>query len=113
MSKKHPIIVVTGSSGAGTTFVKRAFESIFKKENINPLIVEGDSFHKYDRIGMKKMVQEQEIKGNHFFLILVQMLINLIKLNKLLRNTVLLEHVNVVIIYILMTKHLNTIQGWA
>jgi phosphoribulokinase len=26
MSKKHPVIVVTGSSGAGTTFVKRAFE---------------------------------------------------------------------------------------
>jgi len=49
MSKKHPVVVVTGSSGAGTTFVKRAFEHIFSREKINSLIVEGDSFHMYDR----------------------------------------------------------------
>ncbi|KAA0446106.1 MAG: phosphoribulokinase [Candidatus Thioglobus sp.] len=67
MSKKHPVIVVTGSSGAGTTFVKRAFEHIFSKENINPLIIEGDSFHKYDRAAMKVAVQKQEEKGNNFF----------------------------------------------
>lgn len=67
MSKKHPVVVVTGSSGAGTTFVKCAFEHIFDKENINPLIVEGDSFHKYDRAAMKIAVQEQEDKGNSFF----------------------------------------------
>lgn len=67
MSKKHPVIVVTGSSGAGTTFVKHAFERIFDKENISPLIVEGDSFHKYDRVAMKKAVQKQEHKGNNFF----------------------------------------------
>ncbi|BAS67035.1 MAG: phosphoribulokinase [Gammaproteobacteria bacterium] len=67
MSKKHPVVVVTGSSGAGTTFVKRAFEHIFKKENINPLIVEGDSFHKYDRAAMKVAVQKEEEKGNNFF----------------------------------------------
>lgn len=67
MSKKHPVVVVTGSSGAGTTFVKRAFEHIFNKENIKPLIVEGDSFHKYDRAAMKIAVQEQEGKGNNFF----------------------------------------------
>lgn len=67
MSKKHPVIVVTGSSGAGTTFVKRAFEAIFKKENINPLIIEGDSFHKYNRVAMKQAVQKQEDKGNNFF----------------------------------------------
>jgi phosphoribulokinase len=67
MSKKHPVVVVTGSSGAGTTFVKRAFEHIFAKENISPLIVEGDSFHKYDRVAMKAAVAEQEEKGNNFF----------------------------------------------
>jgi phosphoribulokinase len=67
MSKKHPVVVVTGSSGAGTTFVKRAFEHIFAKENISPLIVEGDSFHKYDRVAMKAAVAEQEEKGNNLF----------------------------------------------
>ncbi|MEE9351865.1 MAG: phosphoribulokinase, partial [Thiotrichaceae bacterium] len=36
MSAQHPIVVVTGSSGAGTTFVKRAFENIFRREDINP-----------------------------------------------------------------------------
>ena len=29
MSAKHPIIAVTGSSGAGTTAVRKAFEAIF------------------------------------------------------------------------------------
>lgn len=67
MSNKHPVVVVTGSSGAGTTFVKRAFETIFRKENINPLVVEGDSFHKYDRASMKENVRKQEAMGNNFF----------------------------------------------
>ncbi|CAC9492038.1 Phosphoribulokinase (EC [uncultured Gammaproteobacteria bacterium] len=64
MSKKNPVIVVTGSSGAGTTFVKRAFEHIFNKEGITPLIVEGDSYHKYDRVAMKKAVAVAEAEGN-------------------------------------------------
>jgi phosphoribulokinase len=64
MSKKNPVVVVTGSSGAGTTFVKRAFEHIFNKEGITPLIVEGDSYHKYDRVAMKKAVAEAEAQGN-------------------------------------------------
>lgn len=67
MSKKHPVVVVTGSSGAGTTFVKHAFEYIFEKENINPLIVEGDSYHKYDRAAMKVAVVAEEEKGNKNF----------------------------------------------
>ena len=67
MSTKHPVVVVTGSSGAGTTFVKRAFEHIFSRENINSLIVEGDSFHMYDRAAMKENVKKQEEIGNNFF----------------------------------------------
>ena len=35
MSTKHPVVAVTGSSGAGTTTVKDAFEHIFFRENIN------------------------------------------------------------------------------
>lgn len=53
MSKKHPVIAVTGSSGAGTTTVKRAFEHIFIREGIKAAIIEGDSFHRYDRAEMK------------------------------------------------------------
>lgn len=49
MSKKHPIVAVTGSSGSGTSNVKTAFEFIFRDEGINPAIIEGDSFHRYNR----------------------------------------------------------------
>ncbi|MEW8398905.1 MAG: adenylyl-sulfate kinase, partial [Candidatus Thiodiazotropha sp.] len=46
MSKKHPVVAVTGSSGAGTTTVKRAFEHIFYRDGIKSAVVEGDSFHR-------------------------------------------------------------------
>jgi phosphoribulokinase len=58
MSKKHPVVAVTGSSGAGTTTVKRAFEHIFYRDGINAAIVEGDSFHRYDRAEMKAEMAE-------------------------------------------------------
>jgi phosphoribulokinase len=53
MSKQHPIVAVTGSSGAGTTTVKRAFEHIFYRDGFNAAVIEGDSFHRYDRAEMK------------------------------------------------------------
>jgi len=67
MSKKHPIIAVTGSSGAGTTTVKQAFEHIFLREGVNPVVIEGDSYHKYDRAAMKVAMSEAEATGNHSF----------------------------------------------
>lgn len=69
MSIKHPVIAVTGSSGAGTTTVKNAFEHIFRREDIQAAVVEGDSFHKYDRAAMKKAVEEARQEGrtlSHF-----------------------------------------------
>ena len=60
MSKKHPVIAVTGSSGAGTSTVKNSFEHIFRREKINVAVVEGDSFHRYDRDAMKKAVTKSE-----------------------------------------------------
>ena len=54
MSKRHPVVAVTGSSGAGTSTVKRAFEHIFAREGITPAVVEGDSYHRYERMSMKK-----------------------------------------------------------
>lgn len=56
MSKKHPVVAVTGSSGAGTTTVKRAFEHIFYRDGIKSAVVEGDSFHRYTRAEMRKKV---------------------------------------------------------
>ena len=38
MSKRHPVVAVTGSSGAGTSTVKRAFEHIFARESITPAV---------------------------------------------------------------------------
>jgi phosphoribulokinase len=67
MSKKHPIVAVTGSSGAGTTTVKRAFEHIFLREGVNPVVIEGDSYHRYDRVAMKQAMEEAEQSGNHSF----------------------------------------------
>ncbi len=67
MSKKHPIVAVTGSSGAGTSTVKRAFEHIFFREKINPVIIEGDSFHRYSRAEMKEAMKKAEAEGNKHF----------------------------------------------
>ncbi|MEN6628897.1 MAG: phosphoribulokinase, partial [Sulfuricella sp.] len=67
MSKKHPVIAVTGSSGAGTTTVKVAFEHIFLREKINAAVVEGDSFHALDRVQFKEAVKKAEAKGNANF----------------------------------------------
>jgi len=63
MSMKHPIIAVTGSSGAGTTTVKHTFEAIFHRENVNAAIVEGDSFHRFNREEMKREIEKAESEG--------------------------------------------------
>jgi len=65
MSKKHPIVAVTGSSGAGTTGVKMAFEQVFRKESINAAFVEGDSFHRYDRGAMDNAMAEARASGGN------------------------------------------------
>lgn len=67
MSRKNPVIAVTGSSGAGTTFVKRAFENIFRREEISPAIIEGDSFHNLTRVEFKEAVKKAEKEGNEHF----------------------------------------------
>jgi len=64
MSKKHPVVVVTGSSGAGTTTVKRAFEHIFTREGIKAAVVEGDSYHRYDRMQMREKMAKEHL--SHF-----------------------------------------------
>ena len=67
MSKKHPVVAITGSSGAGTSTVKNAFGHIFRNVGAEPLIVEGDSFHRYDREEMKRVMEKKERIGNKHF----------------------------------------------
>ncbi len=67
MSTKHPIIAITGSSGAGTTSVTRSFQHIFRREKLNAEIIVGDSFHRYDRAAMKAKMAEEEAAGNNHF----------------------------------------------
>ena len=67
MSERHPIIAITGSSGAGTTSVTRTFQNIFRREKITAAIVEGDSFHRYDRQEMRERQAEAEASGNRNF----------------------------------------------
>ncbi|CAD6511864.1 phosphoribulokinase [Paraburkholderia sabiae] len=63
MSVRHPIVAVTGSSGAGTTTVMRSFAHIFRREKINAQIIEGDAFHRYDRLGMREALRQSERDG--------------------------------------------------
>lgn len=68
MSTKHPIIAITGSSGAGTTSVTRTFEKIFRRESVDAAVIEGDSFHRYDRAEMRRILSATD-KGeriSHF-----------------------------------------------
>lgn len=67
MSQKHPIIAITGSSGAGTSSVTRTFENIFRREKVSAAIIEGDSFHRYDRKEMKQRQADAEKAGNKHF----------------------------------------------
>ena len=67
MSARHPIIAITGSSGAGTTSVMRTFEQVFRREGVRAAFVEGDSFHRYDRAHMVRRMAEEETRGNHHF----------------------------------------------
>ena len=64
MSERHPIIAITGSSGAGTSTVTRTFENIFRREGVSAAIVEGDSYHRFDRKEMKLKMAEAEAAGN-------------------------------------------------
>lgn len=63
MSHKYPIVAVTGASGAGTSVVQKAFHNIFLRESINAVFVEGDSFRRYDREEMQKLLKEREAEG--------------------------------------------------
>jgi phosphoribulokinase len=69
VSAKHPVIAITGSSGAGTTTVTRTFQHIFRREHLTPALVEGDAFHRHDRAEMRHLLEEAAQSGtslSHF-----------------------------------------------
>ncbi len=63
MSTRHPIIAVTGSSGAGTSSVTVAFEHIFRRQGLTAALIQGDSFHRHDREQMDKVVAAAAREG--------------------------------------------------
>jgi phosphoribulokinase len=67
MSKHHPIIACTGSSGAGTTSITRTFQLIFRRENVKAALIEGDAFHRHNRSEMRKAMADAAEKGNTSF----------------------------------------------
>jgi phosphoribulokinase len=67
MSVKHPVISITGSSGAGTTTVRSTFAHIFRREGIEAAVVEGDAFHRYDRTEMRDLLADAKASGRGHF----------------------------------------------
>ncbi|GGE98890.1 phosphoribulokinase [Aliidongia dinghuensis] len=67
MSVRHPVVAITGSSGAGTTTVTTTFQQIFRRERITAAIVEGDAFHRYDRKEMRARLAESQEGGQKVF----------------------------------------------
>ena len=67
MSRSYPIISITGSSGAGTTSVKKTFENIFRREKVAAAYIEGDAFHRYNRVEMRTKMAEEAERGNKHF----------------------------------------------
>lgn len=65
MSQRHPIVAVTGSSGAGTSTVKTALEHIFRRLRVKAAVIEGDSFHRYDRKDMRKQLNLAREEGSN------------------------------------------------
>jgi phosphoribulokinase len=65
MSAKHPIIAVTGSSGAGTTTTTTAFTHIFRQLGINAAFVEGDSFHNFTRAEMEVLIRKSQAENRN------------------------------------------------
>lgn len=65
MSAKHPIIAITGSSGAGTTTSTDAIKHIFRSQQIKAAVVEGDAFHRYSRPEMDVAIRKAQEEGKH------------------------------------------------
>ncbi|MFT4047184.1 MAG: phosphoribulokinase [Solimonas sp.] len=68
MSTKHPIIGITGASGAGTSTAVKAFMRLFGEMGVRGALVEGDAFHAYDRLRLRRTLERARIRGENFSL---------------------------------------------
>ncbi|MEC9362192.1 MAG: phosphoribulokinase [Sinimarinibacterium flocculans] len=68
MSVLHPIVGITGSSGAGTSTAVKAFMRIFEQLHVKAAFVEGDAFHAYDREQLRRTLERARIRGENFSL---------------------------------------------
>ncbi|MEQ1661310.1 MAG: phosphoribulokinase [Thiobacillus sp.] len=65
MSRQHPIIAVTGSSGAGLSTIRHAFKFIFERLNIQPTMVHGDGFRRYTERQFDALLREARASGRN------------------------------------------------
>jgi phosphoribulokinase len=68
MSARHPIIGVTGSSGAGTSTALKVFVRLFEELKLKPALIEGDAFHGLDREQNRAAIERARIRGENFSL---------------------------------------------
>ncbi len=68
MSVQHPIVGITGSSGAGTSTAVKAFTRVFEQLRLRAALVEGDAFHAYDREQLRRTLERARIRGENFSL---------------------------------------------
>lgn len=67
MSRKHPIVAIARPSGVVTPEMLKSFDRVFRRKNIVAAIVQGDGFHRYSRIDMKKELAKANSEGNPHF----------------------------------------------
>lgn len=63
MSRQHPIVAVTGSTGAGLSTVRHAFKFIFQRLGLTPAIVHGDGFRRYTERQFAALLDEARASG--------------------------------------------------
>lgn len=65
MEPKHPIVAVTGSTGAGLSTVRHAFKTVFRRLDINAAVVHGDAFRRYTEREFDALLAEARASGRH------------------------------------------------
>lgn len=65
MSTQHPIVALTGSLEVNLPGIRKTFERIFRRENVKPVVVSGESFYRYNRKEMTIQVEKNIAKGRY------------------------------------------------
>ncbi len=58
MSVKHPIVAITGSTGAGLSTVRHAIKEVCRRLAIQPGLIHGDSFRRYTERQFAALIEE-------------------------------------------------------